>query len=707
MGSPEYGVDGYVFDDLNKNGTQDAGELGVAGARVTLGPYATTTAGNGYFLVPAPQGTYTLRHTPPANYGVFTSPDSFVVTVPPATSRSFADTARAGGWITSHAFEDVNSNGIQDVGEQNMSGIKFTLSFMNQTGYTNYMGQVVQFTGVGFYTLSCVEPDSFFVTTVNPVTGSMPLGGTAAYEFGLAKLPFGTLQGKVYRDNNKNGVWDTGETGISGVWVGASKDGGVNFPGWGYTDGNGDYSFKAPANDPPHTAAYDIVVTPPPGFYPTSGATISPVWLLGNQTLTGKNFGMSSFQVITLTASRVLSLVSGDVKELDYSLPITNAHKDADIMLGADAAGSDQISVWFNQWNASPLFNANPSYIRSAPQAVMAMALDSLDATNPVNTPDLVTGTKIVPAGNFFVWFTQSTSGNEGYVGAAYNQAYKTTDQGDVQAVLTYDCAGGLGTDKIDIIVGTKSPTANYGSVEVWKSSNASTPAFAREEVYPPSGTLAGGGMGEVTCMALADIDGDGKKDLIVGTRTGSYSGQVLFFRFVAKNATPHFVYVNRVDLNSDQVNAIAMVDVNNNGTPDVIVGTQNGVASGQLIYLRNQTPATFSFNVQKTEAAPGLVTTISVGDFGGLASQDIVLGYRQSSTTYAGGVRVYYLDSRTLPALGTDPSNGALINWVPATTVNNFNFGANPAAVSPFLTDFAAGVKSGATTGALVLFIR
>jgi prepilin-type N-terminal cleavage/methylation domain-containing protein len=707
LGQPEYGVDGYVFNDLNKNGVQDAGEPGISGARVNLGFYSMTTGNNGYFLLPAPAGTYTLRHTPPANYGVFTSPDSFVVTVPPAVNRSFADTARVGGWVTCHAFNDLNANGVQDAGEPDMSGVKFTMDFMNQVGYTNTSGIVSQFAGVGFYTESCVAPDSFFCLTANPVTGSMTAGGSVTYQFALAKLPFGTIQGQVYRDNNRNGVLDAGEAGIANVWVGVSKDGGLNFLAFTYTDAGGNFSVEAPQNDPPHTVPYDLMVIPPTGFFPTSTMDIGNLWVQGNQTYTGKNFGMSSFQVISLNASRVLSLVSGDVVEKDYIGAISGAHKDADILLGADAAGTDQISAWFNQWNNSPLFNATPSYSRSAPQAVLSMALDTLDSVAPSWQPDLITGTKGVVAGNFFVWFTQNTSGNEGYIPTVASQSYKTTDGGDVQAVLTYDCAGGLGTDQPDIIVGTKSPTANQGSVEVWKSSNAATPTFTREDIYPPSGVLAGGGMGEVTCMALADMDGDGKKDLIVGTRTGNYSGQVMFFKFVSKNTAPHFLYMSEVDFDDNAVTCLGAVDVNHNGIPDVVVGTQTSTSAGNLIYLRNDTPSTFGFSVRRTVTAPGIVTTMGIGDFGGISAQDLVVGFRQSTAGYAGGVRIYFLDSNSIPFSGTDPSNGALINWVPAVTVNNFNFGANPAAVPPFLTDFAVGVKSGVSTGALVVFIR
>ncbi len=181
----------------------------------------------------------------------------------------------------------------------------------------------------------------------------------------------------------------------------------------------------------------------------------------------------------------------------------------------------------------------------------------------------------------------------------------------------------------------------------------------------------------------------------------------MLFFKNLGRLISPHFVYMGEVDLASDAVLSMGVVDVNHNGTPDVIIGTQDGAASGNLIYLRNADPANFGFNIRRTVQAPGIVTAIGVGDFGGIAASDVVVGFRQSSTTYAGGVRIYYLDSNTLPLLGADPSAGALGNWVPAITVNDFNFGANPAAVSPFLQDFAVGMKSGASTGALIVFVR
>jgi len=391
---------------------------------------------------------------------------------------------------------------------------------------------------------------------------------------------------------------------------------------------------------------------------------------------------------------------------------MTNAHKDADIILGSDTGGSDQISVWWNQWNASPLFTATPTYARSAPNAVMAMALDTLDQTPATYKaqPDLVTGTKATASGNFFVWFTQNTPGNEGYFPTTYSAGrnYKTLDAGDVQAVLTFDCAGNVTPDMPDIIVGTASPTAGFGTVEVWRNDHvAATPSFSRAEVYPPGGSISAGGMGEVTAMALADIDNDGLKDLIVGTRTGSYSGQVLFFKNTSKVSTPHFTFNNSNNINDGAVTCLVPVDVDGDGNKDVIVGTQSGLSSGELHYFHNKIPWNFNFQDVRTVDAPGIVTSMAVADFGGSARGDVVMGYRTVMGGFGGGVQIYYLDSGTLPFLGSDPSNGAITNWVPSPNANNFNFVANPTPARPYLMDFAVGVKSGPATGALVVFIR
>jgi prepilin-type N-terminal cleavage/methylation domain-containing protein len=712
FGVPEYGVDGYVYEDQDRDSNHDAGEPGIPGTTVRLGMYSTISNASGYFFFSAPAGTYRLKHTPAAGYQAFSTPDSFSVTVPPPATRSFGDIRLAGGTIRGFVFVDANNNAAYDTGERGRANAKLTLNPGARVAYTATTGHASLFADAGSYTLAVTPPDSFTVTTPNPITGTINNGDSLSNSFGIYRALVGTIKGKVFLDLNRNGVLDAGETGIGKVWVGVTPDGGLTVPGYAWTDSlTGDYSITVPINDPPHTQAYSVMCIPPAGRFPTGTTSINGIWLQDCQTLTGKNFGMAAYTVIPLTANRVLCLASKDLIESDWNGTHTeNARQDQDIILGSDTGGSDQVSVWFNQYNSTPYFDTNPTYARTAPNAVLAMAVDSLDQDpSPFRTrPDLVTGTKITASGNFFVWFNQGSKNNEGYFPSTYStgQNYKTTDQGDVQAVVTLDCAGGAGADMPDIVVGTKSPTANQGTLEVWKSNNAVTPTFTRDETHTTLGA-AGSSIGEVSSIVAADIDGDGKKDLVVGTRTGSYSGQILFLKGANKSTTPHFTYQGYMSLASDAVTALAVTDVDGDGQLDIVAGTQSGLGLGHVQYFRCTDAASFAFVLTRSVNAPGIVTALLAADLGGSSRNDIVIGWRQDTGSYVGGVRIYYTDAGTLPNLSVDPSAGGITNFVPALTSANFNYGVIPAASPPFLTDFAVGVKISSSTGALVVYVR
>ena len=67
-------VRGFVWQDLNRNGIQDAGEPGIAGAVVSLGPNVTATDANGYYEFFVAPGTYQIAvQVPP---GTQTSPSN-------------------------------------------------------------------------------------------------------------------------------------------------------------------------------------------------------------------------------------------------------------------------------------------------------------------------------------------------------------------------------------------------------------------------------------------------------------------------------------------------------------------------------------------------------------------------------------------------------------------------------------------------------
>jgi prepilin-type N-terminal cleavage/methylation domain-containing protein len=711
FGTEEYNVYGNVFDDRNEDGDQDAGEAGLAGVAVRLGPsFSAFTNASGSFFFRAPAGTYTLRHTPPAGYGVFTSPDSFMVTVGPHQNRSFADTARAGGWVTAEVFEDVNENDVKDGSEPWRSNVKVRMDPGGETKYTNASGQARLFASVGGYSVTVTAPDSFALTTTNPMSGTMANGGSATVRFGIAHAEIGTIKGMVFRDTDKDGMYDLGEPGMQNVYVAVTPDGGATIAGYQFTDNLGNYSIDVPANNPPGDKPYHVTCLPPAGFFPTTPTSLGPILISGGQTITGKNFGFAPYSTITLNATRVLSLATRDLIEKDWNGNKTDeARKDTDLLLGADAGATDNISVWFNDYDVTPLFGASPTYTRNAPGSVLAMAVDALDSGSPTERPDVVTGTRNNATGNFFVWLDQNTSGNLGYLPPDLTTVlkYRTQNAGDVQAVVTLDCAGGA---MPDIVVGTKSPTAGQGTFEVWTSNDAATPTYTRDEIYPPAGSIPGNAMGEVTAMALADFNLDGKKDLVVGTRTGSYSGELLVFKNVSKTTGNRFKLDFHKAISGAAVTCLVAAPVSVDASPDIVIGTQTGIGTGtlQLWQYDIASPLNLKFDMVKEVSAPGIVASVAYANLGGTLGRDIVMGWRQNETSYVGGPRVYFNDFGTLPASGSDPSGGNIANWVPALTVGNFNYGVKPVTPSPpYLTDFAAGVKVTSTTGALVVFVR
>jgi len=707
-GGDEYTVDGYVYlDSIVVNRQHDPGERGLAGAVIRIGTLSTTTAASGYCSLRVPAGTYWVKQlVPPAGYVNTSVPESLSVTVPPAVSRSFPDIALAGGHITAFVYEDLDHDGVLDAGEPGKQNVRVTVSHGGASAYTDASGYTTPplFAGVGTCSLSVTPPDSFVVTTTNPVVLTIVDHVDQSCIFGVYKAEVGTVAGKVFRDTDRDGMADAGEQGIQNVWVGVTTDGGLTVPGYAWTDENGIYSITVPANDPPRTTPYSVMIIPPAGFFPTSATAINGVYLQAGQTLNNQDFGVASFTVINLEANRVLCLGSADMIEKDWKNKNDAPHGDPDIVLGSDTGGSDQISVWFNQYSSTPLFDAVPDYTRSAPGAVMSMALDFFDTATPLS-PDLVTGCKVAATGNFFVWWCRNSSGNEGTYPLTYSLAYKTTDQGDVQAVVSLDCAGDVSADQPDIIVGTKSPSANQGSVELWTNSNAASPTFSRTETYPTAGGLTAGSLGEVTALALGDFDGDGLKDLVVGTRTAT-GGKVHFLRNMGRSASPHFVLQSEVAFSGDAVTALAVVDVNDDGLRDVVAGVQTAANGGRLVFLKNRTGA-WGFDVARTVDTPGIVTALVASDFGGSTRGDLAVGWHQGAAGYAGGVKFYYLDAGNLPPNGVDPSAGLLTNWVPALNANNFDYGTNPAASAPYLMDLAVGVKVSASTGAVVVFVR
>jgi len=176
-------------------------------------------------------------------------------------------------------FEDLNGDGIQDIGEPGVAGV--TVQVLDGAGNTvdtlvtdangNWSLDVLP----GEYIVVVVEPAGFDFTT--PTQGADPAidsnvnaaGETAPFtvadgdsnltiDAGL--VPLGSIGDLVFLDQNENGVRDPGEQLVAGATV-VLLDSNGDQVGSVVTGADGAYSFTdLPAGD------YVIVVTPPSGL---------------------------------------------------------------------------------------------------------------------------------------------------------------------------------------------------------------------------------------------------------------------------------------------------------------------------------------------------------------------------------------------------------------------------------------------------------
>ncbi|NVK31941.1 MAG: tandem-95 repeat protein [Gammaproteobacteria bacterium] len=217
-------ITGQVFDDINGNGVLDPGESGLGGVTITIDDGNTTQTvtssvdGSYQFANQLANASYTLTETDPLNYNSTTA-NSIVVTLDsdgkPNVNALFGD--RFEGVVSGRVFDDANGNGVQDVGEQGVSGHVVTLS-----GYTDAMTDAN-----GDYQFLRVAGSSLSLSTTVP-TGSFLTTGSSSFSidittfsgsrnFGLQAA--GTLSAFVFNDANADGLFNGLEEPLANVLV--------------------------------------------------------------------------------------------------------------------------------------------------------------------------------------------------------------------------------------------------------------------------------------------------------------------------------------------------------------------------------------------------------------------------------------------------------------------------------------------------------
>jgi hypothetical protein len=153
------------------------------------------------------------------------------------------------------------------------------------------------------------------------------------------------------------------------------------------------------------------------------------------------------------------------------------------------------------------------------------------------------------------------------------------------------------------------------------------------------------------------------------------------------------------------EVTAMLAINVDYDSHMDLVVGTRVSSTAGNIQYWRGDGSGTFL--LASTFVTPGPVLSLARGEFGGNTRDDVIYGFRNDETLYAGGTRILYLDLGTLPPFDVDPAGGTHSWMAPSITVNNFNHRLNPTTSGTVYHDLVVATKTGATTGSLLVLIR
>jgi hypothetical protein len=289
LGQGQSTIGDTVYNDTNRNNTQDPGETGIPGATVTL----TNPGDDGEFGTPDDttlttttneNGNYTFPNLPAGNYRVTTTtPDGLTPTqVPPETVTlegsqnldtvdfGFAPQQDGTGSLGDTVYNDTNSNNQQDEGETGIPGVTVTLTSPGEDGQLGTPDDTTQTTTTdsdGIYGFTNLPPANYTVSTETPEgltpTQTQPdiinlQGGQNidTVDFGFAgqqQQGTGSIGDTVYRDLNNNGQQDENEPGIPGVivnYAGTGPDGVFgnsldddDTSGRTQTDANGRYTF--------------------------------------------------------------------------------------------------------------------------------------------------------------------------------------------------------------------------------------------------------------------------------------------------------------------------------------------------------------------------------------------------------------------------------------------------------------------------------
>ncbi|MEK7317024.1 MAG: VCBS repeat-containing protein, partial [Candidatus Eisenbacteria bacterium] len=258
------------------------------------------------------------------------------------------------------------------------------------------------------------------------------------------------------------------------------------------------------------------------------------------------------------------------------------------------------------------------------------------------------------------------------------------------------------GDDKLDVVIGTKTGT-NQGKLEVWwGDGDGNFTHSASLDVYTASGEVRG--------VAIADMNLDGRADIVAGTKTNNpdtqgnidifFGGLVVDGRFTTSYSVAA----------GGAVYGIALGRMDSDGYPDVITAVKTGSTTGKIEFWQGQGTLLAALARRDAQATPGPALSVAVGRLDVTAGLDIVVGTAGAGGSTPPAVQMFFCDP--------DAAAGAIIpdlySWADANaggSVNAVAIGRLECSQDRLgddqLNDVIAGTATSASEGDLVIYLN
>jgi prepilin-type N-terminal cleavage/methylation domain-containing protein len=686
-------IRGMVFHDFDSDGEMDTNETGLVNVEVRLvGQNKSVKTDNfGRFFFPIAAGDYSIQEVDPPGYAS-TTPNLVSITVSAGQTKivDFGDRSTHNiGVIMGKVYEDVDKDGVMSPTEEPIPNVLISLDDGSQTK-TNQEGVYSFIAQEGIYTVVETDLQGFSSTTPNSAQALIAAeNDTVVINFGDFKGDvYGTIEGHVFEDENEDGLFNGGEEGIPNATIRMSSGDST------MTNSSGFYSFSlAPG-------IYSVTETDPPGYTSTTVNTYVDIPVVVDTTIV-RNFGdvvANTWDYVEIHISntdRVLSVSTTDLVEDDIG--------DTDIVLGtALSAGIGNMLVFHNNWTSlttpiTELFDPDPVYRRDAGHNINIIKTRDLSGDN---VPDVVIGLDVGISPNITLWFNSagvlSGTPDFDYISSGLNEVM------DVE-MADFNLDG-----NVDMLVGLKSPIGGSGGFEIFLGSGGGNFTSTRYV------TLAGASgeivLPEVWAVEVADFDGDGDVDIVVGSHVTTKEGFIDFYRNVGYGSGV-FEWYSRY-LPGGGVNDLKAVDMmeDDGGDYDLLAAYAGTNDIGGVTLWLNDGSGVFGIpdTLGKTPYPPqtmpnfpddyveieGDVQAIEVLKVNNDVFPDLAIGTR-SSDYYTGDLWI-------LPGYGTLPSVGIKINAtnngeIVTMDVADFNRDDRP--------DIVLGTRTSSTQGSLVAY--